>query len=91
MNTANDIARAIVSGDFGVDDLNKIGQALLFQRNQLTRRNTGQLVLGTKVRWNSGKLGIIMTGSVTKVGRKFVTVNTARGAWRVPAHMLERA
>ena len=91
MNTANDIARAIIAGNFKVAELDEISQALLFQRNQLTRRNTGQLVLGTQVRWNSGKLGITMTGSVTKVGRKFVTVSTARGAWRVPAHMLERA
>jgi hypothetical protein len=91
MQTAAEICRAIIAGDFDVAELNQINQALLFQRNQLTRRNTGQLVLGTDVRWQSPRLGCAMAGKVIKVGRKFITVKTSQGDWRVPANLLERA
>jgi ribosomal protein L35AE/L33A len=91
MQTAAEICRAIIASDFDVTELNQISQALLFQRNQLGRRNTGQLVLGTDVRWLSPRLGCVMSGKVVKVGRKFITVKTTRGDWRVPANLLERA
>jgi hypothetical protein len=91
MQTAAQICQAIIGGDFDNEELNKISQAVLFQRNQLTRRNTGSLVLGTQVRWNSPRLQCMMTGRVAKVGRKFITVSTTGGDWRVPASLLERA
>jgi len=31
-----------------------------------------------------------VTGVVTKIAIKYVTVKTAQGAWRVPANMLEK-
>lgn len=91
MNTAQDIARAIIGSNFSNDELNVISQALLFQRNQLSRQNTGTLVRGTRVKWNSPRAQQSMSGTVTKVGRKFITVDTGSGSWRVPASMLEKA
>jgi hypothetical protein len=91
MQTAAQICQAIIGGDFDSEELNKISQALLFQRNQLARRNTGIMTLGTEVRWNSPRLNCAMSGRVIKVGRKFITVKTpSRGDWRVPASILER-
>jgi hypothetical protein len=42
------------------------------------------------VNFTSSKLGRNVTGVVTKIAIKFVTVKTAQGAWRVPANMLSK-
>jgi hypothetical protein len=42
------------------------------------------------VNFTSSKLGRNVTGVVTKIAIKFVTVKTAQGAWRVPANMLTK-
>jgi hypothetical protein len=49
------------------------------------------LTRGDEVTFNSTRLGRNVQGTVQKVGRKFVTVSTTAGLWRVPANMLEHA
>lgn len=91
MTTAHDIARTIIASDFSNDDITVIEQAIRFHRQELIRKNTGSLVKGTRVNWMSSRTRQIMSGTVEKVGRKFITVSTNLGSWRVPANMLKRA
>ena len=94
MTTLQNINSAIVAGEFNNDELNQIVEAIKFARNQITRQNTGSLVIGTHVKFTK-KTGATVYGFVEKVNRKFIHVretNPGRltaGIWRVPANMLE--
>ena len=46
--------------------------------------------LGDNVNFTSTKTGQNVTGMVTKIAIKYVTVRTVNGLWRVPANMLTR-
>jgi hypothetical protein len=46
---------------------------------------------GANVQFTSSKNGMTYKGTVNKVGRKYVTVATPQGMWRVPANMLTPA
>jgi len=43
------------------------------------------------VKFHSTKRGMTMSGTVSKIAIKYVTVSTQQGLWRVPANMLEAA
>jgi small-conductance mechanosensitive channel len=64
--------------------------AVKFARARLTEQSKRSLRIGDNVNFNSSKLGRNVTGVVTKIAIKFVTVKTAQGAWRVPANMLTK-
>ncbi len=95
MTTLQNINSAIVAGEFNNEELNKIAEAIKFARNQLVKENRGSLVVGTRVKFTSGRTGATVFGTVEKVNRKFINVretNPGRlssGIWRVPANMLE--
>jgi hypothetical protein len=95
MTTLQNINSAIVAGEFSNVELNQIAEAIKFARSQLTRQNTGSLVVGTRVKFNNSRSGATVYGTVDKVNRKFIHVretNPGRlssGVWRVPANMLE--
>jgi hypothetical protein len=94
MTTLQNINSAIISGQFTNDELNQIGEAIKFARIQLVKENRGSLVVGTKVKFTSGRTGGPVFGTVEKVNRKYIIVrengfNTLGGSWRVPANMLE--
>ena len=91
MTTLNDIKMAIISGQFKNDELTEISQAIVFARSQMTKQNTGSMVLGTSVKFKNTKTGTMVKGKVTKVNRKFILVSTGLTTWRVPANMLELA
>jgi len=94
MTTLQNINSAIVAGEFNNEELNKIAEAIKFARNQLVKENRGSLVVGTRVKFTSGRTGATVFGTVEKVNRKFIIVretNPGRlssGIWRVPANML---
>jgi small-conductance mechanosensitive channel len=46
--------------------------------------------VGDNVNFNSTKLGKNVTGVITKIAIKYITVRTAAGLWRVPANMLTK-
>jgi len=86
---AVEMARVIISGTFSNDELNNIADAIRFARTQLTRRNTGTFVIGTRVKFYNRKTGVTYTGKVNKVKQKFVLVDTDVGVrYNVPASML---
>jgi len=90
MNAVQEINRAILSGNWTNEDLNSMRQAIQFVNAQLTRKNVGTMVIGTQVEFTNSRNHQKLQGRVEKVGRKFVTVNTNLGRWRVPAAMLSR-
>lgn len=85
---ATEIARALIAGNFTNDDLSNITEALKFARSQLGKRTKASLMLGDNVNFFNSKQGRDYTGTVVKIARKFVTVRTTAGLWRVPANML---
>lgn len=87
----NDIKMQIISGQFSNDELTEISQAIIFARSQLTKQNTGKMVLGTMVKFKNTKTNQMIQGKVIKVGRKFINVSAGFTNWKVPASMLEFA
>jgi len=82
---------AIMQGDWTNDDLNSMIDAVKWRRAQLAKTVKNQLSPGTAVRFNSQKLGGMVSGTLESVKIKFATVNTSKGRWRVPINMLETA
>ena len=82
------INTAILQGGWSNDQLTSMIDAVKFARARLTEQTKRSLRIGDNVNFNSTKLGRNVTGVVTKIAIKFVTVNTVQGAWRVPANML---
>ena len=80
----------IRNGDLNNDDLNLIIEAVKFARKQLAQTAKRDLKIGDNVNFTSTKSGQNVTGMVTKIAIKYVTVRTVNGLWRVPANMLTR-
>ena len=84
------VNQAIMHGNFTNDELSSIIDAVKYSRAQLTREIKRGLAVGDNVNFTSTKLGRNVTGVITKIAIKYVTVRTATGLWRVPANMLTR-
>lgn len=87
------VNQAIMFGDFTNEELNSIGDAIKFARAQIANQNKREMRIGTLVKFTSSRTGMIVTGTVTKINRKFIIVNETNklSNWRVPANMLEVA
>jgi hypothetical protein len=86
----NQIVQSIHSGSFTDDQLNLIRDALRYAKTQIAKKNISQFVVGDRVSFNTK--GKTIVGKVSKLGRKFVTVNENYSrSWRVPAFMLTAA
>jgi small-conductance mechanosensitive channel len=62
--------------------------AVKWNRAQLQKQVKRSLSIGDNVNFTSTKTGQNVTGVVTKIAIKYVTVRTVNGLWRVPANML---
>ena len=82
------INTAILQGGFTNNELTSIIDAVKFARARLTEQSKRSLSIGDNVNFTSSKTGRNVTGVVTKIAIKYVTVKTIQGAWRVPANML---
>ena len=82
------INTAILQGTFTNTQLSSIIDAVKFARARLGDDNKRALRIGQQVSFDSTKLGRGVTGTVTKIAIKYVTVKTAHGLWKVPANML---
>jgi preprotein translocase subunit YajC len=82
---------AIMFGTWTDIELRSMIDAVKWNRAQLTQQTKRSLRIGDNVHFNSTKLkGAGVTGVVTKIAIKYVTVKTATGLWRVPANMLTK-
>jgi small-conductance mechanosensitive channel len=65
-----------------------MGDAIQWNRAQLRKAIKNTLKVGDNVNFTSSKTGQNVTGMVTKIAIKYVTVRTVNGLWKVPANML---
>ena len=84
------INSAIIQGNLTNDELTTVIEAVKFARSRLSRQTKASLMTGDNVSFTSSKTGKTMTGFVTKIAIKYVTVKTLGGLWRVPANMLSK-
>ena len=88
MRTVQEINQAIMFGDFTNVELSSMIDAVKWRRATLAKLTKASLAVGDNVNFTSSKTGMNVTGVVTKIAIKYVTVKTAQGLWRVPANML---
>jgi hypothetical protein len=89
--SVQDINTAIISGNFTIDDINSIFQAVTFARTRLAQKTKASLHIGDAVQFTSSRTGGVTVGHVVKIAVKFVTVQANAGRWKVPASMLSKA
>ena len=90
MMTTAQICRIIENGQLNDQDLNSVIAAVKYARRHLQRQVTSSLMVGDRVSFTSSRSGQTMTGKVTKIAIKYVTVSCTMGNWRVPANMLTK-
>ncbi len=90
MRTVQEINQAIMFGDFTNEQLTSMIDAVKWKRVTLAKMTKASLALGDTVNFTSSKTGMNVTGFVTKIAIKYVTVKTLGGLWRVPANMLTK-
>ena len=84
------INSAIIQGTWTNTELSSMIDAVKFARARLTESTKRELRIGDNVNFTSSKTGLNVTGVVTKIAIKYVTVSTVKGLWRVPANMLTK-
>lgn len=82
------INSAIMFGTWSNTELSSIIDAVKFARASLQKQVKRSLSIGDNVNFTSSKTGMNVTGVVTKIAIKYVTVRTVNGLWKVPANML---
>ena len=83
------INTAIIQGTWTNRELESIVDAVKFARARLAQDAKRALRIGSTVKWTSSKNPFGEQGTVQKIAQKYVTVNTGKMIWRVPANMLE--
>jgi hypothetical protein len=86
--TIQSVTAEIISGQFTNEELSSLIDSIKYARARLGKAAIRALRIGDNVTFNSVKQGRNVTGFVTKIAIKYVTVQTATGLWRVPANML---
>ena len=81
---------AIMFGSWTDIELRSMIDAVKWNRAQLVQQTKRSLRIGDNVNFTSSKTGLNVTGVVTKIAIKYVTVKTVNGLWRVPANMLSK-
>jgi hypothetical protein len=71
-------------------ELSSMIDAVKWNRDRLAKQVKYSLMIGDNVNFTSNRTGRNMTGTVTKVAIKYVTVKTIAGLWKVPANMLTK-
>ena len=87
--TIQEVNTAIMFGDFTNEQLHSIVSAVQYARAQLGKQKIRTFTKGDTVKFHSTKRGVTVTGTVTKVAIKYVTVKDGVMLWKVPANMLE--
>lgn len=88
MRTIQEVNSAIMLQTWTNTELQSMIDAVRWNRAQLQKQVKRSLSLGDNVNFTSTKTGQNVTGVVTKIAIKYVTVRTVNGLWKVPANML---
>ena len=89
--TIQEVNTSIMFSNFTNDQLTSIVNAVQYARAQLGKQKIRTFTKGDTVKFHSTKRGVTVTGTVTKVAIKYVTVKDGVTLWKVPANMLEAA
>ena len=89
--TIQEVNTSIMFSNFTNEQLNSINDAVNYARAQLRAVKIRSFTKGDTVKFHSTKRGVTVTGTVTKVAIKYVTVKDGAMLWRVPANMLGAA
>ena len=84
----NVLKTQIMLNGYSNDELNELGEAIKYARNQLGREVKRSMRVGDRVEFTDSRIGHVHRGSVIKINIKYVHVNTNKGTYRVPANML---
>ena len=87
--TIQEVNTSIMFSNFTNEQLNSISDAVNYARAQLRATKIRSFTKGDTVKFHSTKRGVTVTGTVTKVAIKYVTVKDGVMLWKVPANMLE--
>lgn len=68
-------------------DLNLIVEAVKLKRQYLERTAVRQFIVGEQVQFTNRR-GVPVGGTIRKINRKYIVVDTPIGGYRVPATML---
>lgn len=90
MKTVREINTAILAGDFSMDELRSIWDTVKLANQRASLIKARDFMVGDKVSF-TGRGGITLHGTVTKIALKNLVVDTGRGSYRVPANMLAAA
>ena len=90
MKTIQEVNSAIMFGDWTNVELMSMIDAVKWKRATLAKLTKASLRVGDDVSFTSSKTGMDVTGVVTKIAIKYVTVRTSAGLWKVPANMLTK-
>ena len=89
--TIQEVNTSIMFSNFTNEQLDSITSAVQYARAQLRAIKIRSFTKGDTVKFHSIKRGVTVTGTVTKVAIKYVTVKDGVTLWKVPANMLEAA
>ena len=89
--TIQEVNTSIMFSNFTNEQLTSINDAVSYARAQLRAVKIRTFTKGDTVKFHSTKRGVTVTGTVTKVAIKYVTVKDGAMLWKVPANMLEAA
>ena len=87
--TIQEVNTSIMFSNFTNEQLDSIMSAVQYARAQLRAVKIRSFTKGDTVKFHSIKRGVTVTGTVTKVAIKYVTVKDGVTLWKVPANMLE--
>ena len=90
MKTIQEVNSSIMFGNWTNTELSSMIDAVKWKRATIAKLTKASLMLGDNVNFTSSKTGMNVTGVVTKIAIKYVTVKTVQGLWRVPANMLTK-
>jgi ribosomal protein L35AE/L33A len=73
------------------DQLNQVIDAVKLKRQHLSKMAMRSFIVGDTVQFTSTKTGNVKQGTITKIARKYITINCGSyDVWRVPGNMIEK-
>jgi hypothetical protein len=85
------INELILTTDLTDADINSIVESIKYVRSRNARLNLQTFRVGDAVQFKSSRSNQTVKGTIKKIAIKNIVIDTAQGAWRVPANMVEMA
>ena len=76
-------------GKLDFDQCKELNERLTMQRTFLANQSVRSFIVGDNVSF-TGRNGLVNTGKITKVNRRYIHVKVGPTNWKVPAEMLTK-